>query len=105
LWQAGAEAIAVNGQRLTALSSIRHAGDAITVNFRSISRPYTVLAIGNPDTLPAKFVDTTSGQAWLDLQQQVGLRFRMETRKAMTLPAAPAVDLRFAHARRTGSIR
>jgi uncharacterized protein YlxW (UPF0749 family) len=96
LWEAGAEAISINGQRLSNLSAIREAGSAITVNYKSLRRPYTVLAVGNPNTLPARFADTTSGQAWLDLQQQVGLRFRMQQRRSLTLPAAPTPQLRFA---------
>ncbi len=39
LWQAGAEAIAVNGQRLTATSTIRTAGGAILVDFRPVGQP------------------------------------------------------------------
>jgi uncharacterized protein YlxW (UPF0749 family) len=95
LWEAGAEAIAINNQRLTNLSAIRHAGSAITVNFRSLSPPYTVEAIG-PDSMPARFGDTTSGQTWLDLQQQVGLEFSMKAVASLTLPAEPVRDLRFA---------
>ncbi len=95
LWQAGAEAISINGERLTALSSIRHAGSAITVNFTSLSRPYRILAIGDPNTLQGKFADTTSGQAWLDLKQQVGLRFSMRPESSMSLPGADLPDLRF----------
>ena len=96
LWRAGAEAIAINGQRLGSLTAIRKAGSAITVNYHSLSRPYHVLAIGNPDTLPARFAETTDGQAWFDLQQQVGLRFVMRTRQSLTLPKAPTT-LRYAH--------
>lgn len=96
LWEAGAEAIAINGERLTNLSAIRHAGSAITVNFRSLSPPYTVEAIGDPDTLPARFGDTTSGQTWLDLQQQVGLEFSMRAVASLTLPAEAVRDLRYA---------
>lgn len=95
LWEAGAEAISINGERLTALSSIRHAGSAITVNFTSLGRPYRILAIGDPNTLPGRFADTTSGQAWLDLQQQVGLRFSMRAESSMSLPGADVPDLRF----------
>lgn len=96
LWRAGAEAIAINGERLSSLSAIRKAGSAITVNYHSLSRPYRVLAIGNPDTLPARFAETPDGQAWFDLQQQVGLRFSMHTRQSLTLPRAPTT-LRYAH--------
>lgn len=96
LWEAGAEAIAINGQRLTNTSAIRHAGSVITVNFQSLSRPYTVQAIGNPDTLPARFAETTSGRTWLDLQREIGLEFSLRTVRSMTLPGAPVRDLRFA---------
>jgi uncharacterized protein YlxW (UPF0749 family) len=96
LWEAGAEAIAINGERLTNTSAIRHAGSVITVNFRSLSHPYTVEAIGNPDTLPARFAETTSGQTWLDLQREIGLSFSMRTVRSMLLPGAPVRDLRFA---------
>jgi uncharacterized protein YlxW (UPF0749 family) len=102
LWRAGAEAISINGERLTNVSAIRHAGTAITVNYRSLSRPYQVLAIGDIKTLPSRFADTTSGQAWLDLQRQFGLRFTMRTQRSLRLPAAETPELRFA---RTGSLQ
>jgi uncharacterized protein YlxW (UPF0749 family) len=97
LWAAGAEAVAVNGHRLTNLSAIRVAGDAITVNNRSLRRPYVVEAIGNQDTLPARFAETTSGQAWLDLQREIGLRLRIETVDSMRLPAVESPTLRYAN--------
>ena len=46
LWQMGATGIAVNGQRLTATSAIRGAGEAILVNYQPIGRPYVVTALG-----------------------------------------------------------
>ncbi len=95
LWEAGAEAIAVNGERLTNLSTIRLAGGAITVNARSLRRPYVVTAIGNQDTLPARFAETSSGQAWLDLQREVGLRLSITPVSSLRLPATQ-VSLRYA---------
>lgn len=96
LWEAGAEAIAINGERLSNLSAIRHAGSAITVNFRPISPPYRVEAIGDPDRIPAQFGETTSGQTWLDLQREIGLQFSMRRVDELVLPAAPERDLRWA---------
>lgn len=96
LWVAGAEAISINGQRLTNLTAIRHAGSAITVNYTRLSPPYRVLAIGDPNSLPALFAQSTSGQTWLDLQRQFGLRFSMRTQSALQLPAAAVPNLRFA---------
>ena len=96
LWEAGAEAIAVNGQRLTNLSTIRLAGGAITVNARSLRRPYIVTAIGNQDTLPARFAETSSGQAWLDLQREVGLRLTITPVSSLRL-SGTEVSLRYAN--------
>ena len=96
LWVSGAEAISVNGQRLSALSAIRGAGDAITVNFKSLSAPYTVLAIGNPDTMLARFVDSTHGSEWFDLQAVHGLQFDMTAEESLRVPALTRLDLRHA---------
>lgn len=96
LWQAGAEAISINGQRITSLTSIRTAGSAITVNYQSLTPPYVVEAIGNPATLPARFAATDSGAAWLDLQQQLGIVFSMTTASQLALGAATLPSLRFA---------
>jgi uncharacterized protein YlxW (UPF0749 family) len=102
LWGAGAEAISINGQRLTNLSTIRLAGGAITVNSRSLRRPYVVSAIGDPNTLPARFAETTSGQAWLDLQREVGLQLTITTAEDLRLPGAD-VSLRYANQKAGGN--
>jgi uncharacterized protein YlxW (UPF0749 family) len=96
LWLSGAEAISINGQRLTNLTAIRHAGSAITVNYRSLSRPYTVSAIGNPDTMEARFVETTHGAEWLDLQVTYGLQLDITTEESLKVPAADRLNLRYA---------
>ena len=96
VWEAGAEAVALNGERLTNLSTIRQAGGAITVNSRSLRRPYVITAIGNPNTLPARFAETSSGQAWLDLQREVGLQLDIEPASSLTLPGAE-ISLRYAN--------
>jgi uncharacterized protein YlxW (UPF0749 family) len=100
LWMAGAEGIAINGERLTALSAIRGAGEAITVNFHSLRRPYVVQAIGDPDDLPARFIESAGGTWWLNLQSVYQLRFDMSSEDSVTLPAAPPPSLR--HARLAG---
>lgn len=46
LFAAGAEAVSVNDSRLVATTPIRAAGDTIVVNFRPLSPPYRVSAIG-----------------------------------------------------------
>ncbi len=101
LWASGAEAIAINGQRLTSLSSIRVAGNAITVNLQSLARPYVVEALGNPDQLAARFVESQGGTWWLNLKAVYDLQFTMSSEESLTVPAAPTPTLR--HARRPGT--
>jgi len=48
---AGAEALSINGQRLTALSEIRCAGPTLSVNNIRSSAPFEICAIGDKKTL------------------------------------------------------
>jgi uncharacterized protein YlxW (UPF0749 family) len=98
LWQAGAEAIAIDDHRLTSLTSIRFAGEAITVDYRSLSPPYVVDAVGDPDTLPSRFLDTKGGQTWLGLRADFGISFEMADRDKVVVPADPHDHLLYARA-------
>ena len=92
--EAGAEAIAINGHRLTSLTAIRFAGEAITVDYVSLTPPYEVAAIGDPDTLPARLLETDGGQTWLGLQANFGITFdrgQGRRRRARRSARAPAV--------------
>ncbi len=46
LWKAGAEAVAVNGERVTAATAISDVGGAILVNYAYLAPPYQVTALG-----------------------------------------------------------
>ncbi|SDS62403.1 Uncharacterized conserved protein YlxW, UPF0749 family [Friedmanniella luteola] len=96
LWRAGAEAVAINGHRLSSLTAIRSAGDAITVDYRSLNRPYRVEAIGDPRTLPAGLAESAAGAWWHDLEQNRGMRYELGESRALTLPADPGLALRWA---------
>jgi uncharacterized protein YlxW (UPF0749 family) len=98
LWEAGAEAIAINGHRLSVLTAIRSAGDAITVDYRSLTRPYRVEVIGDPRTLAARFANTSGGQLWQGLQENYGMRLSLSQAEELSLRADPGLALR--HARR-----
>ena len=96
LWASGAEAIAVNGQRLTGLTTIRAAGGAILVDFRPVTSPYEIAAIG-PDDMEQRFNDSPPAKAIRDLANQYGLGFSTRSQEDLRLPAAPARSLRHAH--------
>jgi len=75
LWFVGAEAISVNDQRVGTLTSIRTAGEAITVNYASISPPYTIRAIGDVGPLRDRFVASRLGRDWQARADSTDLEF------------------------------
>ncbi|OKJ28190.1 hypothetical protein AMK24_30325 [Streptomyces sp. CB02366] len=96
LWESGAEAIAINGQRLTALSAIRAAGDAILVDNRPLVPPYTVLAAGDGKKLANAFEDSADGQYLQALKESFDIRTRISEQAKVRLPAAPSLIVRTA---------
>jgi len=97
LWGAGAEAIAINGQRLTATSTIRAAGSAILVDFRPVTGPYEVAAIG-PGEMRQRFLDSGAAQLLRLVSTEHGLSFEVRTADDLILPGASEPQLRFARA-------
>ncbi|WP_225827895.1 DUF881 domain-containing protein [Streptomyces naphthomycinicus] len=96
LWASGAEAISINGQRLTALSAIRAAGDAILVDNRPLVPPYAVLAVGDGDRLSTRFQNGADGLYLHALEENYGIRATISTEGDLRLPAAPSVIVRTA---------
>lgn len=88
-WRSGAEAIAINGHRLSARTAIRNAGDAITVDYRSLTRPYRVEVIGDAGTLISQFPASPGGQWWAYLRQNLGVDFELTKSDQLTVPADP----------------
>ncbi|KRF25015.1 DUF881 domain-containing protein [Phycicoccus sp. Soil803] len=94
LWEAGAEAIAVNGQRLTSRSAIRFAGEAILVNYRPLARPYRISVIGDPEDLQVEFAANDGGAYARALQDNYGIRVSIDAAKSLSLPAATSLTVR-----------
>jgi len=96
LWLAGAEAIAVNGERVTAATSIEDIGGTVLVNAAYLAPPYQVTAIGPPglfDTLNASagFRDFVRARV-----ESFGIQVRFAELKDVTIPAyAGTVNTRF----------
>ncbi|MFI1933800.1 DUF881 domain-containing protein [Streptomyces sp. NPDC020330] len=103
LWESGAEAIAINGQRLTALSAIRAAGDAILVDNRPLVPPYTVLAVGDGKKLATAFRDSADGQYLQALKESFDIRTSISDQAEVRLPAAPSLIVRTAEPKAAGS--
>jgi uncharacterized protein YlxW (UPF0749 family) len=95
LWRLGAEAIAINGERLTATSTIRTAGGAILVDFRPVTAPYQVQAIG-PDGLRDAFNGSSTAKRFRNYVGTYRMEFSVDKRAGMTLGAAVQSPLRYA---------
>jgi uncharacterized protein YlxW (UPF0749 family) len=96
VWAAGAEAVAINGQRLTARSAIRSAGEAVLVDFRPLSPPYDIVAVGDGKRLRSTVVDGFGG-SYLQVLHSYGISFSMATKDSVVLPAAAGIPARYAH--------
>lgn len=93
LWAAGAEAIAVNGQRLTATTAIRTAGSAVLVDLVPLVNPYTVEAIGSAADLQTSLARSSAGQHLATLRATYGIGVTMTSQRRLQLPGAGPTTL------------
>jgi uncharacterized protein YlxW (UPF0749 family) len=97
LWSAGAEAIAINGERITPTSAIIDIGPSVLVNSAYLAPPYQVTALG-PDDLYARL---SASPGWVDFiiarAQTYGLRVQFAEPESVDIPAfVGTVTLRYA---------
>ncbi len=96
LWLAGAEGVAVNGERVTPATAIVDIGGSVLVNSAYLAPPYQVAAIGRADmfdrlTASPGFIDFIRGRA-----ETFGIGVDYAALDAVDLPAyAGAVNLRY----------
>ncbi|SNS61847.1 Uncharacterized conserved protein YlxW, UPF0749 family [Asanoa hainanensis] len=95
LWASGAEAIAVNDQRLTATSTIRKAGGAILVDFRPVTSPYEIRVIG-PGDLEDRFEDSAAAALMRKVADVEHIGFDTHQEDDLNLPAATEPTLNYA---------
>jgi uncharacterized protein YlxW (UPF0749 family) len=103
LWEAGAEAVSINGKRLTSTSAIRFAGSAIIVDYRPLTRPYVITALGDPKKFPAAFADGPGGTYLSTLRSTFGVQVDTKVSDDLTVPAAVGLTTRYARTGDTGS--
>lgn len=95
LWESGAEAIAINGQRLTAITTIRAAGEAILVDFKPVTRPYQLSAIGAAG-IDKRLADSATGKRFKRFAETYRMQFDIEAKDGLTLPAGADPGLQYA---------
>ncbi|WP_088188615.1 DUF881 domain-containing protein [Desulfosporosinus sp. FKA] len=102
LWNGGAEAIAVNGQRVTTNTEVFCGGSFIQINGTRQMPPYVIEAIGDKTNLTAalKFY---GWDRLGDFQQQYGITRKLEIEQNLTLPAGKLKPYRFAQPVKEGT--
>jgi uncharacterized protein YlxW (UPF0749 family) len=84
LFESGAEAVAINGNRIVSTTPIRAAGDTIVVNFRPLVPPYNVNAIGASGTRFTKTNIAARFHRWTSLFE---LGFSVSSSRDVSIPA------------------
>ena len=96
LWAGGAEAIAVNGLRLTATSFIRFAGESVLVDFQPISAPYSIEAIGDRNGLLVAFADSAIARQLKTMTAVEGITFRFTGKSGLRLQSVTVTEPHYA---------
>ena len=95
LFASGAEAVSVNGQRVTVLSPIRSAGEAVLVGFRPLTPPYEVSAVG-PDSLADDFGNSVARTELAGLEAAYGIRVDVSPQEEISVPGRADLSVRYA---------
>jgi uncharacterized protein YlxW (UPF0749 family) len=97
LWGAGAEAIAVQGQRLTSVSVIRCVGNVLLLDGRTYSPPYAIDAIGDSGRLISALETSPLTEAYRSWSQEVGLEWSVRSRSSVRIGSRPggSITLRY----------
>jgi uncharacterized protein YlxW (UPF0749 family) len=104
LWAAGAEAISVNGERITATTAIIDVGPSILVNAAYLAGPYQITALG-PDGLYGRLVAAPGFEDIIRSRAEgFGIKVSIASPEAVDIPAfAGTVTLRYARPEPSGS--
>ena len=86
-WRAGAEAIAVNGERMVGTSSVYCVGSTIMVNGTLMSPPFAVAMIGPQASLMSLFDDPRELADIKSRSQLNGLIFQVSRQREIRVPA------------------
>lgn len=86
LWGLGAEGVTINGERIIATTAIRSAGSSVLINYRVLSSPYVIEAIGDPAALQEGFASSTIAEDFGVWRDAFGLGFELAPVEELHLP-------------------
>jgi uncharacterized protein YlxW (UPF0749 family) len=99
-WRGGAEAIAINDERIVGSSSIYCVGSTIMVNGTLMSPPFSVVVIGPPNDLLASYDDPSQLRDIKQRRDVYGLGFRVSRASGVRVPPyRGALNIRYGTSR------
>jgi uncharacterized protein YlxW (UPF0749 family) len=87
LWAGGAEAMSINGERLTSDSAVRCVGNTLLLHGSVYSPPYRISAIGNATRLNRALANDTGVERFNIFVDSFRLGFTITPQSAMVVPA------------------
>lgn len=98
LWAGGAEAMTVQGHRVTATSSVRCVGNVLLIDGATYSPPYVISAIGDPSTLEQTLLATEPIRIYLQYVDALNLGWDVTSETELQMPADESnLALEYAH--------
>lgn len=98
LWQGGAEAMTIQGIRVTSTTAVKCVGNTIVLHGVPYAPPYRVVAIGDRARLAAALADSKAIQIYQEYVRAYRLGYQQESLAEVTMPAFEgAIDNQYAH--------
>jgi uncharacterized protein YlxW (UPF0749 family) len=97
MWQAGAEAMSIQGQRVTARTGIKCVGNSVLLHGIPYAPPYVIVAIGDQRAIEQALDSSTYLQAYRQYTDRYGLGYAEKRITEATLAAyTGAIELGYA---------
>ncbi|GAB4086808.1 DUF881 domain-containing protein [Myceligenerans cantabricum] len=97
LWTGGAEAMTLQGERVTSTSAFRCSGNILLLHGKVFSPPYEVTVIGDPEALSQALEDDEGVQNYRAYVEWVHLGWGVQTHEQVDVPASQSTgELRYA---------
>jgi uncharacterized protein YlxW (UPF0749 family) len=96
LWGGGAEAMTLQGERVTSTSAFRCSGNILLLHGKVFSPPYKVTAVGDPAKMEASLNSSEGVQTYLEYVDWVRLGWDVQRSDHLDLPAYDGGGLQYA---------
>ena len=91
LWAGGAEAMTIQGQRVTSKTAVRCVGNVLLLHRATYSPPYEIAAIGDSPELLDSLYSSPGVEVYLEYVEAVGLGWSAVRASALDMPAADSI--------------